>query len=31
MHLKPWQWWGYWRMPGEVAADSLSPRPNYAQ
>lgn len=30
MHLKPWQWWGYWRMPGEVPADSLSPKPTYA-
>ena len=30
MHLKPWQWWGYWRMPGEVSAGNLSPRPTYA-
>jgi len=30
MHLKPWQWWGYWRMPGEISADSLSPKPTYA-
>jgi len=30
MHLKPWQWWGYWPMPGEVPADNLSPRPTYA-
>ena len=30
MHLRPWQWWGYWRMPGEIGASNLSPTPNYA-